>query len=844
MSIGIAARIARRELRGGLHGFRVFLACLALGIAAIAAVGTVRSSLESGLASEGATLLGGDAEIELTYRFASAPERQWMDSISSQVSEIADFRSMASVERDCESRQGLTQVKAVDDAYPIYGNVVLAPDMSLDTALIGTGGLPGAVMDRVLVERLGLAIGEPFKIAGESFVLSAILVKEPDNATGSFTLGPRTIIGLPAARQVNLLRAGTLFETGYRLALPDGTNLDALKSAADAAIQGGGFRWHDRRNGAPGVTRFVDRLATFLIIVGLAGLIVGGVGVSASVRSYLDEKVPVIATLRTIGAEGRTVFQVYLLQIGALSGLGIAIGLVLGAGLPMILAPLIEAQLPFRAEITLVPRALAEAGVYGVLVALMFSVWPVARAENIRAATLFRDATLGLTGWPRPRYIAVSLLLLVALIAFAALFTGEARMTLWSAVGLGGAFLALAAIALLVRVLARRLSKIDFLRRFPSLHLALGAVGGPGGEAMSIVLSLGLGLTVLAGVGQMDANLRGAIARDLPKVAPLFFVVDVQPDQIEGYRTRIAEIAGVEKIRIAPMLRGVITRINGRPAAEVAGDHWVISGDRGLTYSAEQPEGTKITEGTWWPKDYTGPPQISFAAQEAEEIGLKLGDTLTINVLGRDITAEITSFRDVDFSNAGMGFVLAMNPAALAGAPHSYISTIYGKGEAEVPIMRALTRAFPNVTAINVRSAIERVGSVLKGIAAAVTLGAVVTLSTGVVVLIGAAAAGERARTYEAAILKTLGATRGVVISSFLLRSAILGAAAGGVAILAGSLSAWAVMHFVMETDYAFEPVSAFVIVGAGVAVTLLAGLAFSLRALNARPSGVLRARE
>jgi putative ABC transport system permease protein len=294
----------------------------------------------------------------------------------------------------------------------------------------------------------------------------------------------------------------------------------------------------------------------------------------------------------------------------------------------------------------------------------------------------------------------------------------------------------------------------------------------------------------------------------------------------------------------APMMRGVITQINGRPAREVAGEHWVVRGDRGVTFSATPPEGTTVTAGTWWPEDYTGPPQISFAAEEAEEIGLKLGDRITVNILGRDIEAEITSFRLVDFSTGGMGFVMSMNPAALAGAPHTYIATVYAEEAAEAPILRDLATAYPNITAIRVRDAIGRVTEALTAIAQATAWAAAATLLTGFMVLIGAAAAGERARLYEAAVLKTLGATRGRILLSFALRSALLGAAAGIVAIIAGGLAGWAVMTFVMEADYAFEPVSAIAIVLGGVIATLAAGLAFALRPLAARPAQVLRAQE
>ena len=292
------------------------------------------------------------------------------------------------------------------------------------------------------------------------------------------------------------------------------------------------------------------------------------------------------------------------------------------------------------------------------------------------------------------------------------------------------------------------------------------------------------------------------------------------------------------------MLRGVITRINDRPAAEVAGAHWVLRGDRGVTYAATPEDTTVITAGEWWPEDYDGPPQISFAAEEAEEMGLKLGDTLTINILGRDITGTITSFREVDFSNAGIGFILAMNPSALSGAPHTFISTVYAEEEAEAAILRDLAERYPNITAIRVRDAIDRVASVLSSLAAATSYGALATLVTGFIVLIGAAAAGTEARTFEAAILKTLGAPRRQIALSFVLRAGLLGLFAGTVALFAGALGGWAVSHYIMETEFTLIWSSALLVVTGGIAATILAGLGFALRALNARPAQVLRARE
>lgn len=835
--MSLAWTIARRELRGGLKGFRVFLACLALGVAAIAGVGMVRAAIQQGLEDQGAVLLGGDAQMEFTYRFATPEERAWMEGIADRVSEIVDFRSMAVVGEET----ALTQIKAVDDAYPLLGALELEAG-SLAEALAVQDGAPGAVMDKVLVDRLGLTPGDRFRLGVKEFRLGAVLLREPDSANGGFSLGPRTIVRTADLAGSGLLEPGSLFETEYRLVLPPGTDLAAMERRAEAEFANAGMGWDDSRRAAPGVERFVERIGSFLILVGIAGLAVGGVGVQAAVRAYLDGKVATIATLKTLGAEGRLIFRIYLLQIAVLAGVGVVLGLLLGAGLPILFGGVIEAALPFPAEIGLYPMPLMEAAFYGLVTAFLFTLWPLARTEGVRAAALYRGAGRG--GWPAARHLWAIAALAVLLVGGAVWFSGTWELTLGSAGGVIGALLVLTLAAIGLRWGARAAARAGLARGRVPLRMALAAIGGPREEAGAVILSLGLGLSVLAAVGQIDSNLRSAIETDLPERAPSYFFVDIQPDQIEGFLARVEGDPAVSKVESAPMLRAVLTQINGRPAKEVAGEHWVVRGDRGITYATQPQENAQVVAGEWWPEDYTGPAQVSFAAEEAEEIGLKLGDELVVNVLGRDIPATITSFRLVDFSSAGMGFVMTMNPTALQGAPHTFISTVYAEEEAEAAILRDVSKAYPNVTAIRIREAIDRVTEALEAIATATAWAAAATLVTGFVVLIGAAAAGERARVYEAAVLKTLGATRGKILASFALRSALMGAAAGVVAIVAGGIAGWAVMVFVMEASYRFEPVSAFAIVLGGVLATMAAGLLFALRPLAARPAQVLRSQE
>lgn len=849
MSPALAFRFAMRELRGGLKGFRVFLACLALGVAAVAAVGSVRTAIATGLSEQGRAILGGDAELRLTYRRAAAEEMAAVRAVG-DVSEIVDFRSMAVAQSRItgETERGLTQVKGVDAAYPLYGEVGLEPPMPLAAALAARDGLPGLVMAPLLIERIGLEIGDEVRLGVGRFQLRAALTAEPDGVSAGFGLGPRIIVATEALEGSGLLGEGSFYESALRVKTPDGADLDMLK-ARFTSDEAAGWRWRDRRNGAPGVQRFVDRIAAFLVLVGLAALAVGGVGVSSAVRSYLGEKIGTIATLKTIGASGGGIFAIYLIQIGALTAIGVALGLALGAGAPALIGPLFEDVLPVPALFALYAAPMAEAAVYGVLTALLFSLWPLARTRDVRAAALFRDVAAPARALPRRRYLAAMALVLAALVLAALWFSGAPALAAWF---IGGVAAALATLWLTSKAVARgasRLARGRLPRGRPSLRLALAAIGGPGGETTGAALSLGLGLTVLAAIGQIDYNMRTVISEQLPERSPAFFFIDIQNAQLDGFLGEANGVPGVGEIDTAPMLRGVVTALNGAPAAEARktidpAARWVLDGDRGVSYAAAPPEGAALTAGEWWPADYSGPPLVSFSAEEGAEMGLEIGDTITVSILGREITATIANFRQIDWRGMGINFLMILDPGAMAGAPHTHIATVHADGAAEAPLLRAVGGAFPNVTAIGVKDAIARVSDGLADIAAASRWGAGAVLLTGLVVLIGAAAAGERSRAYEAAILKTLGADRARILASFALRAGLVGAAAGVVAIGFGAAAAWGVITFVMESDFRLDAPSALIVVAGGALASLAAGLGFAWRPLSARPASVLRARE
>ena len=829
--------MAIRELRSGVSGFRIFLACLILGVGTISAIGTVKSGIEIAISEKGSELLGGNAEAEFTYRLANTEELKWLETISQNISRIIEFRSMAKFVEGGAKERALTQVKAVDNEYPLIGNVQLVSGKSFKDVFRQP---KSAVMESDLASRLGIDIGETFSLGLTKFVLRDIIQSSPDDAGTNFGLGPRTIIKSEDLLDSGLIAPGTLFTAKYRLLIEPLKNLDELRALAKIKFENNGMRWRDARNGAPGISEFVSRLSAFFIMVGLAGLVVGGVGIGSAVKSYLNRKISTIAVMRSLGATNFQIFMTYFVQLAIISFIGITIGLVIGASVPHLCAPLLKVLIPIPISIVFSIKPLVEAAIYGTIIATLFTLWPLSRCENIQAAALFREMNLIKDGLPRLKYLVLSFILVIILLIISAVFNQNPELTSWFALGFTVALVTLFLSARLLMYCIKKLGRV--INGHPSTRWALAAMGGTQEGTNNSLIAIGLGLTVLAIIGQVDGNLRTSINNNLPEVAPSYFVIDIQKSQIEEVRDILNSNKGVISFDEAPMLRGIITKINNKQASEVAGDHWVIRGDRGVTYFEELPKRFNLTKGQLWPKDYSGATQISFAAEQAEELGIGIGDSVTVNIMGREITGEITSLRNVDFSSAGIGFVIAMNPSALKKAPHSFIMTIYASTEAETEVFNDLSSRFSNITLIKVRNVIERVSNLLSSMATASSYGALTTLAMGFLVLLGSAASGQSARSYDAAILKTLGATRKDLIISYIIRFSLVGATAGLVAIFFAVGGAWCITSLVLELPFKIIWDTALLIIIGGLIANLLAGLYFATQALKIKPANILRA--
>ncbi|QOF69271.1 ABC transporter permease [Aminobacter sp. SR38] len=839
----LAFRFAAREMRGGLRGFVIFLICIALGVAAIGGVNSVARAITAGVASEGQALLGGDIRFQLIQREATDKEKTFLESLGT-VSHNAGMRSMARLEDG--SDQSLVEAKAVDDAYPLYGQLVTEPALPRAELFAERSGIFGAAAPDLLFERLNLKLGDRIKLGSVTFELRAKLVTEPDAVSDGFGFAPRLLVSMEGLSTSGLIQPGSLVEHAYKLRMPVGTSeaeVADVRERANAEFPEAGWSVRTRTNAAPALSANIERFTQFLTLVGLTSLVVGGVGVANAVRAYLDGKRGVIATFKSLGASGGFVLTVYLIQILLIAGLGIAIGLALGALMPFAASAALQSVIPVPAEAGVYPAALAMAALFGVLVTLAFAILPLGRARDVPATALFREMGFEGRGLPRLVYIATALGIAAILAALAIWFAGDRRIATIFVGATIFSFLVLRAVAVAVQWLARKSPRV----RSTALRLAVGNIHRPGALTPSVVLSLGLGLTLLVTLALIDGNLRRQISGSLPERAPNFFFVDIQPDQVDDFARLVATEAPGGKLVRVPMLRGRVMALNGTDVQKLnvpPEGAWVLRGDRGLTYAKNLPENSTLSQGTWWPADYSGEPLVSFSAQEAGELGLKIGDMVTVNVLGRNVTAKIANFREVQWESMGINFVMVFSPNTFAGAPHSWLATLTEDKAVpadEAKILNAVTRSYPAITTVRVKDALDVVNRLVAQLGTAIRAAAGVALIASVLVLAGALAAGNRARVHDAVILKTLGATRRTLISAFSLEYMLIGLATAIFALAAGGVAAWFVVARIMTLPSSFLPEVAVATIVFALVLTVGFGLVGTWRVLGHKAAPVLR---
>ncbi|MBO3762514.1 ABC transporter permease [Ciceribacter sp. L1K22] len=840
--VPVSFRIALREMRGGLSGFYIFLACIALGTAAIAAVNSVSSAITASITSEGRTLLAGDIRFELNNREASQSELAFLQKFGA-VSQSVGLRSMARLPDGTD--QSLVELKAVDESYPLYGELTTEP-AGLAASLFAPPeeSTYTALVAPLLLDRMGLSAGDHLLIGDARFRIAAAVVTEPDALSEGFGFAPRLMTSLAGLRATGLLQTGSLVEYTYKIRLsPSAPSIEDIREASQKDFPNAGWSIRSSDRAAPSLTENVQRFSQFLTLVGLTALVVGGVGVANAVRAFLDSKRTVIATLKCVGAPAGAVVMVYFFQIAFIALVGIVIGLVVGAAAPMLAMPYLARFLPISAGPELHGQALVLAALFGILTTLAFAIIPLGHARKVPATALFREHGTQSKGLPSWSYLTATAVTLLAL-ATLAIWSAEDRFLALLFVGsMAVVFAVLRFVAWIVTEIARRAPTTSSA----ALRLAIGNIHRPGALTASVVLSLGLGLSLLVTLALIDGNLRRELTGNLSERAPNFFFVDLQRDQLDQFRALISEKSPTGVLAEVPMLRGRILELNGMDVTKIdvpPEGRWVLRGDRGITYSEKLPENASLTQGSWWPENYQGEPLVSFSEEEATELGLKLGDTVTVNVLGRSLTVKIANFRKVEWESLSINFVMVFSPNTFAGAPHAWLATLTdptATAEQEADILRSVTNTLPTVTTVRVKDALDTVNRLVAQLAIAIRAAASVALVASILVLSGALAAGNKARARDAVILKTLGATRVMLIRAFSYEYLLLGAATAAFALLAGGVAAWFIVSKIMNLPATFLPSVAIGTLLVAMITTIVVGLIGTWRILGQKAAPVLR---
>ncbi|UKK84332.1 FtsX-like permease family protein [Sphingopyxis sp. BSN-002] len=823
-------RIARRDLATRIRGLRLLAVCLFLGVATLAAIGSLTSGITSELERRGQTILGGDIEFSLPQRQASAEEMAGFRSIGAPSSTVR-LRAMAN---DPDGEALLSELKAVDGAYPLYGT------MRLETGVRKGPPPAGSIwIGKDLASRLQLNVGGTVKFGEKIFRIDGIIAEEPDRLGEGFTLGPVAIIGLDDLAGTQLIQPGSLYESKYRVRLPADANPEAVGKQLTAKFPDAGWDITDSSNGAPGTRRFIERMGQFLSLVGLAALVIAGIGVGNGVASYLAGKRPGLATLKVLGADSAAVLRIYGLQILAVAAASIGAGLVVGALMPTIIGAVAGDVLPVRPGFALYPLPLIVSAAYGLLIAIAFALPPLAATRHVPAAGLYRATVDGAARIDRRTVISVG----AALAAIIALAVGTAREPLFALSFIGaaiGLLLILVALGWLVR---RTASRVPRPKR-PLLRLAVANLHRPGAATGALVVALGLGLTLFVTLAAIQTSITAEIARTVPQRAPSFFVLDIPRGDAAKFRSMVVDAAPDAQVNMIPALRGSVTEFKGQRVdelAELPEGAWVLRGDRGLTYSPTLPNGSELVGGKWWTADYKGPPLVSVEQEVAASLGLKLGDTLSVNVLGVEVQAKVASFRTVEWDNFGLNYVLVFSPGTFDAAPHNMVATVAVSPKAEVELARSIPRAFPSASLIQVRDVVSQVTTLLTQMSQAIAAAASIAILAGIAVLIGAIAASRERRVYDSVILKLLGATRGQILGAQAMEYAVLAAILGVLALALGLAGAWYVVTQLFDFRFAPDPVVVGLTLIGGAGLSFLIGIAGSWPLLSAKPAQALR---
>jgi len=858
-------RALLRESRGSRGRFAFFVACLSVGVAAVVAVAGLSSSLDEGIHKEARQLLAADLAIDASRPLPPDLDLDKLGLAGAQRTEIRETVTVVAAPPpaatpDRPGASQLVELKVVRGEFPFYGDLKLRPQRPLsellrpDTAVVATE----------MLAHLGLHIGDTLRIGGQPFRIAGEVLAEPDRVSVSMTLGPRVFLAAEGFDRTGLAARGS--RIGYRtlIKLPAGFDpaLERIQQRLRSALPETVYRVQSYREAQPNLRENLARVERFLGLVALLSLFVGGIGVAQSVRAWLAGRLDAIAVLKCLGMRPREIFPLYLGQTFLLGLAGSALGIVAGAALELLLPSLFPDLIPAELIHPWQPLALVRGLGLGVGVAVLFSLPPLSAVLRVPPARVLRREAE-----PLPVHRWTTALTVVAL-GLGVWIMASVQAHSWD---LGARFTG--GVALAASLLAGAAALVSrWVRRIPreavrslSLRHGLSALARPGAAAISAIVALGLGVLVVVAMSLVQRRLTAEISAEVPKDAPTAFLIDIQPAQWPGVEA-LLQRQGATRIESVPVVMARFAAIDGKSVEELArgweerprrgqpGEQreregarggqrrgrWALTREQRLTYLRELPKDNEIVAGKLWSDPQRA--EVSVEQEYAENLGIHLGTTLRFDIQGVPVDLAVTSLRTVDWRTFGINFFLIVEPGVLDKAPQQRLAAIQLPKGSEQRVQDLLVASYPNVTVLRIREILEKIVKVLDRIGLGIRFLGGFTVLAGVAILAGAVSAGSARRGREVALLKTLGMTRRGVAAAFAVEYALIGLVAAAIGAGGGYLLAWGVITRGFEMTWQLQPWPFAAALAAGVVLTVLAGLAASLRALEMRPIEVLRA--
>lgn len=836
-----ALLLTYRELRSSWRRLAFFTICLSLGVGAIVVLRSTIQSVNAFTANESRAINAGDIVVRSSTKAATvvSPVIERFSN-SGKISEQSEFIELPTMMGDASgSSSKLIELKAVDVGYPFYGRLALTDGVAYKPELLVNRGI---LIGPTLAAQLGVSVGDVVKVGETTFAIRGLIEREPDSGIANFNVGSRAIIAkadLPAtklldrpvrARSVTMLRVP---EDQYKSTIAD------LKKEFDSKqITVRGYT-----DTEASISSMLSTSADFLSLVGLAILVLGGVGIWSVTRVYISERWKSIAVLKCLGCTNRVAVFAYTLQMLIVGLAGAVVGVVVaGVTLAVVRSTLSDGPLG-AISLGLTWSAVGQGVAVGVLVALLFSLTPLLGVSDIRPNLVLRAADpRRATRWNFSR-VASAVIVIAGLLAVASWQGGSIRI---GGMFLGGLLVAGGASALSGSLLVRIVRTVGRIPIFSLRHAALG-VNRPGNQTRAILVAIGLGVFFLVGVNGVERTIRRALDQRQYDDLPDMYLLDVQTDQIDGVTELLRNETGSDPILVGTV-RARVAEIDGVPFEP---EQLADPRDRGrlgreFTVATRSELDTSVefvASGEWWPAEASLDPEVSVEEGLANDFNLTVGRSITFDVQGKKIPMRIANIRTVDWQNARLGFMFVVRPGGLESVHVVANGAVRGPTDPAERgrLARKLSDQFSNVSVIDARDIIANVSKVLSSITLAISVVGSIVLAAGLLILAGSVAMARYVREYEIAVMKTLGARTKTLLGVLVAEHAILGGLAGAVGSVLGLGLAWAACKWVFKMPWTPEAAPVAIAIGLAMALTTLVGLASSADLLLLRPLAVLR---